>query len=139
MQAKVVQGRDTSNEFAVTGGVKKGCFLAPTLFSLYLTAMLEVAFKDVHEGIYIQARHGADLFNIAQFKSKTRPNKHLVREMLFADDSAPVAHSAADMQVLVDHFAKAAAQLSLKSTSKRQNACTSQSNSLILRLSQKLS
>ena len=114
MQAKVVQGRDTSNEFAVTNGVKQGCVLAPTLFSLYLTAMLKVAFRDVHEGIYIQARHGADLFDIAQFKSKTRTTKHLVREMLFADDSALVAHSAADMQVLVDHFAKAAAQFSLK-------------------------
>ena len=114
MQAKVVQGRDTSNEFGVTNGVKQGCVLAPTLFSLYLTAMLEVAFKDVHEGIYIQTRLGADLFNVTHFKSKTRTTKHLVREMLFADDSALVAHSAADMQVLVDHFAKAAAQFSLK-------------------------
>ena len=114
MQAKVVQGRDTSKEFGVTNGVKQGCVLAPTLFSLYLTAMLEVAFKDVHEGIYIQTRPGADLFNVTQFKSKTRTTKHLVREMLFADDSALVAHSAADMQVLVDHFAKAAAQFSLK-------------------------
>ena len=31
-----------------------------------------------------------------------------------ADDSALVADSAADIQVLVDHFAKAAAQFSLK-------------------------
>ena len=114
MQAKVVQGRDASNEFAVTNGVKQGCVLAPTLFSLYLTAMLEVAFKNVNEGIYIQTRHGADFFDVAQFKSKTRTTKHLVREMLFADDSALVAHCAADMQVLVNNFAKAAAQFSLK-------------------------
>ena len=114
MQAKVVQGKDTSNEFAVANGVKQGCVLAPTLFSLYLTAMLEVAFKDVKEGIYIQTRHGADLFNVAHFKSKTRTTKYLVRELLFADDSALVAHSAAEMQLLVDRFTKAAAQFSLK-------------------------
>jgi len=101
--------------------------------------MLEVAFKNVNEGIYIQTRHGADLFDVAQFKSKSRTTKHLVREMLFADDSALVAHCAADMQALVNNFAKAVAQFSLKINIKRQNACTSQSNSFTLHLNLKLS
>ena len=114
MQAKVVQGSEVSNQFAVTNGVKQGCVLAPTLFSLYLTAMLDVAFRNVKEGIYIQTRCGADLFNVSHFKSKTRTTKYLVREMLFADDSALVAHSASEMQLLVDRFARAAAQFSLK-------------------------
>ena len=63
--------------------------------------MLHVAFKDVNKGIYIQTRHGADLFNIAHFKARSCTTKHLVREMLFADDSALVAHTASDMQLLV--------------------------------------
>ena len=33
----------------------------PTLFSLYLTAMLDFAFGNVKEGIYIQTRSGADV------------------------------------------------------------------------------
>jgi exonuclease III len=41
MQAQVVQGKDTSKGFAVTNGVKQGCVLAPTLFSMYLAAMLQ--------------------------------------------------------------------------------------------------
>ena len=114
MSAKVVQGKDISHKFAVTNGVKQGCVLAPTLFSLYLIAMLEVAFKDTEKGIYIETRHAADLFNMAHFKSRTLTTKHLVREMLFADDSALVAHSAIEMQLLIDSFAKAAAQFSLK-------------------------
>jgi hypothetical protein len=114
MQAQVVQGGDCSQEFTVTNGVKQGCVLAPTLFSIYLAAMLHVAFKDVHEGIYIQTRHDADLFNVSHFKAKTRTTKHLVREMLFADDSALVAHTAVDMQKLVDRFSDAAAKFSLK-------------------------
>jgi len=114
MNAKVVQGKDNSKAFAVTNGVKQGCVLAPTLFSIYLSAMLEVAFKDIQEGIYIQTRHTADLFNVAHFKSRTLTTKNLVREMLFADDSALVAHNATKMQHLVDRFAKAAAQFSLK-------------------------
>jgi len=48
--------------------------------------------------------------------------------MLFAGDSASVAYSATAMQVLMDKFAKAAAQFSLKSKLRRQNTCNSQSN-----------
>ena len=114
MKAKVVQGKDTSKEFAVTNGVKQGCVLAPTLFSIYLAAMLHVAFKHAHKGIFIQTRHGADLFNVSHFKAKSCTTKHLVREMLFADDSALVAHTASDMQMLVDRFSMAANQFSLK-------------------------
>jgi len=97
----------------VTNGVKQGCVLAQTLFSIYLSAMLEVAFKDSREGICIQTCHVADLFNVSQLKAKTR-TKNLVREMLFADDSAVVAPSAEDIQKLIDSFAKAAAQFNLK-------------------------
>ncbi|PFX25039.1 hypothetical protein AWC38_SpisGene10330 [Stylophora pistillata] len=79
-----------------------------------ILAMLKVAFRNVHERIYIQTRHGADLFNASHFKAKTRTTRYLVREMLFADDAALVAHNAADIQLLVDVFARAAAQFSPK-------------------------
>ena len=114
MQAKVTRGSDCSEGFAVSTGVKQGCVLAPTLFSFYLAAMLEVAFKDTREGIYIQTRHDGNLFNASHFKAKTRTTRQLVRDMLFADDCALVAHSAAEMQALVDKFAQAAAMFSLK-------------------------
>ena len=114
MQAQVVQAQVASDKFPVQNGVKQGCVLAPTLFSLYLGAMLEVAFKDVSEGVYIQTRHGANLFKVSQFKAKTLTTRFLVREMLFADDSALVAHTAEDMQMLVDCFARAASHFSLK-------------------------
>ena len=42
-----------SKDFAVSIGVKQGCVLALTRFSLYLTAMLEVAFRSTEEGVYI--------------------------------------------------------------------------------------
>ncbi|XP_046863308.1 uncharacterized protein LOC124457060 [Xenia sp. Carnegie-2017] len=114
MQAKVTRGSDCSEGFAVSTGVKQGCVLAPTLFSFYLAAMLEVAFEDTREGIYIQTRHDGNLFNASHFKAKTRTTRQLVRDMLFADDCALVAHSAAEMQALVDKFAQAAAMFSLK-------------------------
>ena len=114
MQAEVAQGPTHSNEFAVTNGVKQGCVLAPTLFSLYLSAMLEVAFDDSLDGVCIQTRQNADLFNVAHFKAKTKTSQKIVREMLYADDSALVAHDAESMQRLIDRFSLAAEQFSLK-------------------------
>ena len=77
-----------SKDFAVPIGVKQGCVLALTRFSLYLTAMLEVAFRSTEEGVYIQTWHNADLFNA----STSRPKLGiLVKELIFAEDSAITA------------------------------------------------
>ena len=104
-----------SSDFAViSNGVKQGCVLAPTLFSIYLSAMLEVAFRDSSEGIYIQPRKEADLFNVAHFKAKSKTTNKLVRDLFFADDRALVAQQPNDIQALVDRLATAARQLSLK-------------------------
>ena len=94
--------------------MKQGCVLASTLFSLYLAAMLEVALKETSERVYIQTRKEVDLFNVAQFKAKRKTSIKVVREMLFTDDIALDAHSAEDMQSLVEKFARAAGQFSLK-------------------------
>ena len=70
MQASVAQGTNHSNEFAVTNGVKQGCILAPTLFSLYLSAMLGVAF-----GVSILTQHKADLFKFLTLKREQKHHK----------------------------------------------------------------
>ena len=46
MQARVQDNDETSEPFPVTNGVKQGCVLAPSLFSLMFSAMLTDAFKD---------------------------------------------------------------------------------------------
>ena len=65
--------------------------MAPTLFSVFLLAMLEEAFRDLDDGVYIQSRQDADLFNVSHFRAKTKSTQTLVRELLFADDSALIA------------------------------------------------
>ncbi|PFX13797.1 hypothetical protein AWC38_SpisGene22091 [Stylophora pistillata] len=82
-------------------------------------AMFKVTFRNLHEGTYIQIRHGADLFNVSHFKAKTLTTRYLVREILFAGDTALVAHNAADIQLLVEEFARAAAQFSMKMNIKK--------------------
>ena len=84
--------------------------------------MLEMAFKDTSEGVYIQTRKEADLFNVAQLKAKSKTSTEVVREMLFADESALAAHSAyaEDMKSLLEKFARITAdQFSLKINSEK--------------------
>ena len=58
---------------------------------------------------------------MSHFKAKTNTNRILVGEMLFADDSALVAHTVGDIQVLVDKFAETAKSFSLKINIKKKN------------------
>ena len=44
------------------------------------------------------------LFNVAHFRAKTNTTRILTRELLFADDSAMIAHSAEEMEKIVDVF-----------------------------------
>lgn len=114
MHANVAMSSSISNDSAVTNGVKQGYVLRPTLFSLYLSVMLEVAFEDSPEGVYIKTRKEANLFDITHFKSKTKTTTELVKDLPFADDSALVAHNSDDIQTLVNRFFNAAKDFSLK-------------------------
>ena len=110
MQVHVAQENTSSRNLQSPVDVKQGSVLAPTPFSLYRTAMLEVAFDGVGNSIYIQTNANPDLFDVALFRAKTRTTQILVREMLFAGDSGIVAHSVGDIQSLEDRIARAASQ-----------------------------
>ena len=114
MMAKVKEAGETSDSFPVSNGVKQGCVLAPTLFSIFLSAMLEDAFGELEEGVYIQSRHDANLFNASHFKAKTKTAQILIRELLFADDSALVAHTPEQMQLVIDAFSSASKKFGLQ-------------------------
>ena len=53
MMANVSVGGEVSESFSFTNGVKQGCVLALTLFSIFLSAMLDEAFRDMGDGIYL--------------------------------------------------------------------------------------
>ena len=83
MMVNARNGGEVSDTFAVTNGVKQGCVLAPTLFSICISAMLEEALRDMGDGVYIQSRQNAHLFTVAHFRAKTKTTNILVRELLF--------------------------------------------------------
>ena len=56
VSGKVSIGGDMSDTFKINHGVKQGCVLAPTLFTLYLAAVLETVGSSLSKGIYIRTR-----------------------------------------------------------------------------------
>ena len=59
--------------------------------------MLNHAFQDLddEDAVYIRYRLDGNLFNLRRLKAHTKTLQVLVRELLFADDAALVAHTEA--------------------------------------------
>ena len=73
--------------------MKQGCVLAPTLFSLYLTAVLETMNEGLNRGVFIRTRTDGKLFNLARLRANTKTLEMCIRELFYADESALVANT----------------------------------------------
>ena len=61
---------DMTDAFPVAHGFKQGCILAPTLFTLFLAAVLEVSNRDNTKGVYIITRSERRLFSVSSLISE---------------------------------------------------------------------
>ena len=86
MQARVQNDGEFSEPFEVTNGVKQGCVLAPTLFSMMFSAMLMDAFQDSDTGFPIRYRFDGNIFNLRRLQAKTKVQTDVLDELLYADD-----------------------------------------------------
>ena len=108
MRAHVQDNGTLTEPFSVSNGVKQGCVLAPTLFSIMFSAMLTDAFRDCYVGININYRIDGQLFNPRHLQANTKVRSvTTVRDFLFADDCALNTSTEADMQKSVDKFSSA--------------------------------
>ena len=119
MMVRVLDDGDMSEAFEVTNGVKQGCVLAPTLFSMMFSAMLLDAFQDKPDGISITYRTDGKLFNTRRLQATTKVRKTVVRDFLFADDCALSATSEELMQLEMDRFASACNNYGLTISTKK--------------------
>nr|VZH93471.1 unnamed protein product [Spirometra erinaceieuropaei] len=107
MMARVTDNGAVSEAFAVTNGVKQGCVLAPTLFSLMFSAMLMDAYRDERPGIRIAYRTDGHLLNHRRMNFQSRVSTATVHELHFADDCALNTTSEEEMQRSMDLFSAA--------------------------------
>ena len=91
-----------SDPFPVTNGVKQGCVLASTLFSMMFTAMLTDAIQDGNNDIPIRYRFDRKLFNLRRLQAKSNVLTELLDEFLFADNMTKGAPTEEKMQKGVD-------------------------------------
>ena len=71
--------------------------------------MLQQATEDLDDkdGVYIRFRTDGSLFNLIPLQAHTETKAKLIRELLFADDAALVAHTESALQRVTSCFAEA--------------------------------
>ena len=121
MRATVQYEGSISKPFDVKSGVKQGCVLAPTLFSIFFSMVLENAFGTSTEGVYLHTRSDDRLFNIARLRAKTKIREVLIRDLLFADDVAVTSHTEQDLKCLMDRLSQACKDFGLTIYLKKTN------------------
>ena len=119
MQARVQNDGEYSVPFPVTNGVKQGCVMAPTLFSIMFSAMLTEAFQDVDAGFPIRYRFGGNLLNLRRMQAKPKVQTDVVDKLLYADDLAENAKSKEKHARAVDRMSKACDNFQLTISTKK--------------------
>ena len=120
MQARVQNDGEYSKPFPVTNGVKQGCVMAPTLFSMMFSAMLTDAFQDVDAGFPIRYRFDGKLLNLRRLQAKSKVQTDVVDKLLYADDLAENAKSEEKMQGAVNRMSKACDNFQLTISTKNE-------------------
>ena len=113
MKGTISYDGEASEPFPMRSGVKQGCVLAPTLFGIFFSLLLKVAFGQSTEGVHLHTRSDGKLFNLARLRAKTKVRTVLIREMLFADDAALSSHTEEVLQGLMDRFSHACKEFGL--------------------------
>lgn len=99
-RGQVRNRNDLSKPFPITNGVKQGCVLAPTLFTIVFSMMLQRTTEDIGDegGIYIRYRTEGTGLNLRRLQAHIKTLQQLIRELVFADDAALVVHTESAIQ-----------------------------------------
>ena len=113
MAGAVSIGGSPTDPFEISHGLKQACVLAPTLFTLFLAALLSTVSEHLSTGVFIRTRSDGKLFNLARLKASTKTRELCIRELLFADAAAIVAHTLEDIREICKQFEQAATMFGL--------------------------
>ncbi|KAK3775513.1 hypothetical protein RRG08_041297 [Elysia crispata] len=89
-----------------SNGVKQGCVLAPMLFNLFFTCVLNHAIRDIENGVILKYRLDGSLFDLRSLNAKTKTIDRIILEALFTDDCVLMAHPAPALHGMFDNLGK---------------------------------
>ena len=77
---RVRYSNDLLEPFPIINGVKQGCVLAPTLFSIFFSTMLQQATEDLddEDGVSIRYRTDGSLFNLRRLQAHTKTMEQVI-------------------------------------------------------------
>ena len=108
----------TSEPYNLRCGVKQGCVMAPTLFSIYLSTLLCHAFPSP-EGIALHTRHNRNLFSLACLRAKMKTDTGLICKLMFAKKVAFCTHSVLKLQETCNAFSASCNMFGLEISTKK--------------------
>ena len=118
MSARVLGG--TGGEaFEVQTGVKQGCVIAPTLFSIFISAIFHLFQDRLPDGVEIIYRMDRGLFNLRRLKARSKTSSTSLTELQYADDNCVCATSECQLQAILDAFTLAYESLGLPVNGKK--------------------
>ena len=88
----------TSDAFPVSSGVNQSYVLAPILFGIFFSMLLQYALGDYPEGVFDQTGSDGKLFNIARLHIATKPK---LRRCSYAVDAVLTSQSEEGLQYVV--------------------------------------
>eukprot|EP00061_Rhincodon_typus_P007799 g29844.t1 len=88
-------------------GVKQGCVIATTLFSMYLAAMLHLTANKFPAGVELTDRTSGKLFNLHCLEAKMKVTPSSVIELQYADSACIRANSEDELQSIISTFTEA--------------------------------
>ena len=118
-KGQVKHSRSLWDSFSISNGVKQGCVLDPTLFSIFFSIMRREAKEDLPDGIYIRFRTDGSLFNLRRLLACTKTIGELINDLLFTDDCALLAHTEEALQHIVNRFSNTANNFGLTISPKK--------------------
>ena len=121
MSASVLIDDESIESFEVKTGVKRGCVIAPTLFSIFISAVLHLVSENLPRGIDMQFRIDGKLFDLRRLNAKTLATHMTILVLQYADDNALVTHTEEDLQAAVDVLSYAQDALGLTLNARKTN------------------
>lgn len=114
MNATVLNNKRQGESFQITTGVKQGCLIAPTLYSLFVSATLHLVEGDEPSGVEIMYRFYVGLFNLNRLRAKTKVSTTSIIKLQYTDDNIVMANTEEDLQATLNAFSQAYRRIGLE-------------------------